>query len=186
MDDLEIEYYHKVDDKALQIRIDYNMFEKNIDVFLLCKKMGIVLVKYSSLNKVQYTLLRDTYGQNDGLTIKINNRQYIFYNDDMIESRTRFTIGHEIDHITDNIHPNEKYEEKVADHFARSLLIPECVLIYEGYDDPYKVADDFNVSLEAATNALASATKWKNHPKFKYTKKEIEYLKLYREYLETK
>lgn len=29
MDDVELEYYKIVDDKALQIRIDYNIFEKN-------------------------------------------------------------------------------------------------------------------------------------------------------------
>lgn len=73
MDDLEIEYYHIADDKALQIRIDYNMFEKNIDVFRLCKRMGLVLVKYSSLNYEQLTLLIDHYCLKDGLTIKINN-----------------------------------------------------------------------------------------------------------------
>lgn len=149
MDELEIEYYHKVDEKALQIRIDYSMFENNMDVFLLCKRMGLVLVKYSSLDLVNYTLIRDIYGQNDGLTIKRGNSYYVFYNDNMIETRTRFTLAHEIDHFTDTIHPSEKYEEKVADHFARSILIPKCVLIYENYSDPYKVADDFNVSLEA-------------------------------------
>ena len=186
MDELEIEYYHKVDEKALQIRIDYSMFENNMDVFLLCKRMSLALVKYSSLDLVKYALIRDVYGQNDGLTIKRDNSYYVFYNDNMIEIRTRFTLAHEIDHFTDTIHPSEKYEEKVADHFARSILIPKCVLIYENYNDPYKVADDFNVSLEAATNALSSAMKWKNHPKFKYTKKELEYLKLYKENLKTK
>lgn len=183
MDELEVEYYHKVDDKALQIRMDYNLLEKNIDIFLLCKKMGLVLVKYSSLDIVKCALIRDTYDQNDGLTIKMNNTYYVFYNDNMIETRTRFTLAHEIEHITDTLHPNEDYEEKVADHFARSLLIPECVLIYENYNDPYKVADDFNVSISAATYALNSALKWKNHPNFKYSEKDIEYLKLYDQYL---
>ncbi len=183
MENLEFEYYHKVDDKALQIRMDYNMFDKNIDIFLLCNKMGLVLVKYSSLDKTKYTLLRDKYGQNDGLTIKKDNTYYIFYNDNMVETRTRYTLAHEIDHITDTIHPSEKYKEKVADHFARSLLIPQCVLIYEHYDDPYKVANDFNVSIPAATNALKSARKWYNHPNFKFTEKEKEYLKLYKEFL---
>jgi Zn-dependent peptidase ImmA (M78 family) len=186
MDELEIEYYHIVDDKALQIRLDYNLFEKDIDIYLLLRMMGIVLVKYSSLNKVQFTLIRDIYGQNDGLSIKRNGSYYVFYNDNMIETRTKYTLAHEIDHITDNIHPIEKYIEKVADHFARSLLIPQCVLIYENYNDPYKVADDFNVSYSAATYALESAIRWKNHPNFKFTEKEIEYLKLYKKYLEIK
>ena len=47
MDELEIEYYHIVDEKALQIRIDYNLLEKDIDIYSLCKKIGLVLVKYS-------------------------------------------------------------------------------------------------------------------------------------------
>jgi Zn-dependent peptidase ImmA (M78 family) len=186
MDDVELEYYKIVDDKALQIRIDYNIFEKNFDIYSLCKKMGIVLVKYSSLDQSKYTLIKDIYGQNDGLTIKRNNINYVFYNDNVLGTRTRYTLAHEIDHITDNIHPNEKYEEKVADHFARSLLVPKCILIYENYVDQYKVADDFNVSISAATFVLNSAIKWANHPRFKYTKKEIEYLKLYKNYIREK
>ena len=186
MDEIEIEYYHIVDDKALQIRLDYNLFEKDIDIYLLLKMMGIVLVKYSSLNKGQYTLIRDIYGLNDGLSIKRNGSYYVFYNDNMIGTRTRYTLAHEIDHITDTIHPNEKYIEKAADHFARSLLIPQCVLIYENYNDPYKVADDFNVSYSAAKYALDSALKWKNHPNFKFTEKETKYLKLYIKYNEEK
>lgn len=180
MDEAEIGYYRIADDKALQIRIDYDLFEKEIDVCSLCKKMGVVLVKYSSLSPASRALLRDTYGQRDGLTIKRNDVSYVFYNDKVIETRIRYTLAHEIDHITDAIRPNEKYMEKIADHFARSLLMPECVLIYENYIDPYKVADDFNVSISAAAYALDSAAKWKNHPKFKYTEKEVEYLRLYK------
>jgi Zn-dependent peptidase ImmA (M78 family) len=186
MDELEIEYYDIVDDKALQIRIDYNLFGNNIDIYSLCKKMGLVLVKYSSLNYEQLTIIANKYCLNDVLTITKNNSNYIFYNDNIIESRTRFSLAHEIDHITDTIHPSNKYKEKIADHFARSLLIPKCVLIYENYNDPYKVVADFNVSYSAATYALESALRWKNHPKFKYTEKEIEFLKLYKKYNEEK
>lgn len=186
MDELEIGYYHVVDEKALQIRIDYKMFEHNVDMHSLCKKMGLVLVKYSSLTHEQLTMLIDKYCLSDALTITKNNANYIFYNDKAVETRTRFSLAHEIDHITDTIHPAEKYTEKIADHFARSLIMPECVLIYENYDDPYKVADDFNVSLPAATYALESALRWKNHPNFKFTEKEIEYLELYKKYNEEK
>ena len=186
MDELEIEYYHIVDEKALQIRMNYNLFDNNVDIYSLCKKIGLVLVKYSSLNYEQLTIIADKYCLNDALTLTKNNTNYIFYNDKVIESRIRFSLAHEIDHITDNILPNEKYIEKVADHFARSLLIPKCVLIYENYNDPYKVADDFNVSYSAATYALESALKWKNHPNFKFTVKETEYLKLYKKYIEEK
>ena len=38
MDEFEIEYYYIVDEKALQIRMDYNLFEKDIDIYSLCKK----------------------------------------------------------------------------------------------------------------------------------------------------
>lgn len=186
MDGLEIQYYHKVDDKALQIRMDYGFFEHNIDIYDLCEKLGYVLIKYSSLNKSQLTLIKDTYNLNDGLTINKRGIHYIFYNDCQIETRIRFTLAHEIDHSTDLIHPKEEYIEKVADHFARSLLIPQCILIYENYDDIYKVADDFNVSVSAALNALDAATRWKNHPNFKFTEKESEYLKLREKYCKQK
>ncbi len=186
MDDIEIQYYHKVDEKALQIRMDYNLFEKNVDIYDLCRKLGYVLVKYSSLTETQISLIKDKFNLYDGLTIKKQDINYIFYNDNQIEERIRFTLAHEIEHSTNTIHPKEEYVEKVADHFARSILIPQCVLIYENYNDIYKVADDFNVSILAAENALSAAIRWKNHFKFKYTKKELEYLKLYEEYSKIK
>lgn len=179
MDDVEIQYYRKADEKALQIRIDYGLFEKNIDIYDLCRKLSYVLVKYSSLTEAQLALIGDAYGLDDGLTVKKRGVNYIFYNDSQIETRIRFTMVHEIGHSTDTIHSKEEYMEKIADHFARSILIPQCVLIYENYDDVYKVADDFNVSVSAAENALNAATRWWNHPNFKYTEKELEYLKLY-------
>ncbi len=186
MDDIEIQYYHRADDKALQIRMDYGLFEKNIDVHDLCRKLGYVLVKYSSLTEAQLALIKDTRDLNDGLTIKKQGINYIFYNDSQIETRIRFTLAHEIDHSTDTIHPEEEYAEKVADHFARSMLMPQCVLIHENYDDVYKVADDFNVSVQAAENALNAAIRWRNHPHFKYTEKELEYLKSYEEHSKAK
>lgn len=182
MDELEIIYYHIVDEKALQIRIDYNLFEKNIDMQNLCNKMGFILVKFSSLNEFQLKLISQN-DQNDGFKVTYMGKNYIFYNDLMSETRKRYTIGHEIEHCTDTIHPSKKYKEKIADHFSRSLLIPKCILIEENYDDPYKVANDFNVSLAAAKNALDVAIKWKHHPNFKYSKTEELYLKLYKEFL---
>ncbi len=186
MDDVEIQNYRWADEKALQIRMDYCLFEKDIDIYDLCRKLGYVLVKYSSLTEAQLALIIDTCGLHDGLTIKRQGINYIFYNDNQIETRIRFTMSHEIGHSTDSSHPKEEYVEKVADHFARSILIPRCVLIHENYDDVYKVADDFNVSVQAAENALNAAIRWKNHPNFKYTRKELEYLKLYKEYSKAK
>ncbi len=185
MNEIEKYLYDEIDDKSLQIRIDYNIYEKKIDLFKLCDFLNITLIKYGDLSETQLLAINDKYNLNDGLSLifyskgKINN--YLFYNESKPESRLRFTICHEIYHILNDNVISESLDEILADHFSRNLLIPKCLLIHEKYDDVYKVVKDFGVSYDAANYALDSALKWYNSKRYHITKVEEEFLKMYDE-----
>lgn len=183
MDEKEIELYKKADEYALQIRMDYGFFDKKIDVFLLCEKLNITLVKYSFMTKDKKDCV-EKHNLKDGLTRTVGFCgwvcYFLLYNDSQMIERIRFTICHEIGHLVCDFYIPEEYEEKVMDHFARELLAPKCLLINGNYSNPYEVASEFEMSNSSANNALKSALARKKHKEFKYTEQEVEFLKLFK------
>lgn len=156
------EDYEKVDKMALRLRIDYGHLNRRLDVFKLAKQLNIVLIKYSSLNEKQLKVISDSEELKDGFTIihkKNGNYEfYTFYNDQIGSARIRLTIAHEIKHIVFlESNPTEK-EEDLANHFARYILAPTClVMSYVEHFSPMEITDDFDISYEAACNAYSAA-----------------------------
>lgn len=180
MDELEKELYKKADEQALQLRLDYGYCDKKIDVFELCKKLNIKLVKYSSLNQVHKEYAINSSNDGLGIFTKRNKKIHewsIYYNDEIKTERIRFTIGHEIGHGICEFYIPKELEEKVFDHFSRELLVPKCLLIKEGYENAFDISKDFEVSLMVANNALRAANNWKMNEFFKFKEQEIEFLK---------
>lgn len=154
--------YEKVDKMALRLRIDYNHFEKRLDVFKLAKQLNMVLIKYSSLSDEQLKTISGLEELNDGFTIirkkKGNYEFYTFYNDQIGSARIRLTIAHEIKHVVFlEFNPSEK-DEDLANHFARYILAPTCLVMpYIGCFSQMEITDDFDISYEAACNAYNAA-----------------------------
>lgn len=154
--------YKKVDELALRLRIDYCHFEKRLDVFKLAKQLNIVLIKYSSLTEEQLEFITSKEELKDGFTIfKKKNGEYefyTFYNDQIGTARIRLTIAHEIKHVVClEFSPNEK-EEDLANHFARYILAPTCLVMpYINRFSFMEITDDFDISFEAACNAYKAA-----------------------------
>lgn len=153
--------YVKVDKVALRLRIDYNHLEKSLDVFALARQLNIVLTKYSSLSEKERNSILEYDETKDGFTaIRRKNGEFsfqTFYNDKLSRTRIRFTIAHEIKHVVFlEMHPTEK-DEDLANHFARYILAPTCwVMEYVDFDKD-KLVRDFDISNDAAKNALRSA-----------------------------
>ncbi len=154
--------YQRVDEMALRLRIDYCHFEKRLDVFKLAKQLNMILIKYSSLTKSQLEVITSKEELKDGFTVfKKKNGEYefyTFYNDSIGDARIRLTIAHEIKHVVFlEENPTEK-EEDLANHFARYILAPSCLVI--PYIERFQVMElvyDFDISYEAACNAYKSA-----------------------------
>ena len=90
-----------------------------VDVFKLCQKLQINLIKYSNIESELLSFL-----SNDGFTIlDKEKRQYkIFYNDLMPDEKIRFTIMREIGHIMLDHKKYNKKNENEANIFAKIAL----------------------------------------------------------------
>jgi len=153
--------YELIDQIALQLRMDYGFLTESIDVFDLARKIGIVLTPYSKLKQKQLSEIKNKPELKDGFTIMSYEngvmKSFVFYNDNICLSRQRFTIAHEIKHVVFmEYHPNEK-EEDLANHFARFILAPTCMVLKYKDESPFEVASIFDISFEAACYALRTA-----------------------------
>lgn len=157
-------FYDELDIAALQLRIQYDFMDDYLSVRKLAEKMHITLTPYSKLdgNVTDFVLSKEEklkdgfFARRDG-----PNRifPYIFYNDSVGGCRFRFTIAHELKHYIFNDENDEPSDETYANHFARMLLIPTCIVmryVSKGYDY-YDLASMFDVSLECATYAYRQA-----------------------------
>lgn len=172
--------YAKVDKVALRLRMDYNHFDKCLDVFALAKQLNMVLIKYSSLSVDARNQIMEYEETKDGFTIILHkNYEYsfrTFYNDALPSARIRFTIAHEIKHVVFvETHPTEK-DEDLADHFARVLLAPTCLVMHYVDSDIAKVIGDFDISYDAAKNAVRSAESRIANNKEELNDYEIEFV----------
>ena len=178
--------YEEVDRMALRIRCDYGHFDKFLDVFLLAEQLNIELIKYSSLTEKQLEVISSHQELKDGFTVFIYcDGEYKFktyYNDKMNIERIRLTIAHEIKHVIYLEKEPTKKDEDLANHFARYLLAPTCAVVpYVDHFNITAVADDFGLSIEAASNAYnAAETKIKAN-KTPLKKYEQEFMNEYKD-----
>ena len=153
--------YDKTDEMALRLRMDYNHYEKRLDIFSLAKQLNIVLIKYSSLSCDQQNTIKKLE-LSDGFTItttrESKNRICTFYNDQNGNARIRLTIAHEIKHVVFLEKEVSEKEEDLANHFARYILAPTCLIMpYVKDSSPFEITRDFDISYEAASYAFKAA-----------------------------
>lgn len=159
--------YDELDIKVLQILMDYSNAHFPLDLFYLCEKLRIKLIPYSSLpeGKLDEINAIATNGElKDGCSILLGHPDpdgyiaYTYYNDNikdvMIQERIWFTISHEIKHVVYNETNPTDEEETEANHFARMLLAPTCVLIVGKYDNQDDIINKFKLTKSASNNAL--------------------------------
>lgn len=174
--------YRKVDEMALRLRIDYGHLDKCLDVFKLARQLNMVLIKYSSLTQEQLEKVEGYDELKDGFTvIKKKNGEYKFYtyyNDNKGDARIRLTIGHEIKHVVFVEEKPTDKDEDLANHFARYILAPTCLVMpYVKRDlTVMEIVSDFDISLEAAENAYNNAINRIAAGKTKLEDYEVEFI----------
>lgn len=175
--------YAKLDEDAINLRVDYGFLDYKVDVFQLARYLGITLIPYSTLTEEIRAYLSSTLEFNDGFTIfhSVNNeiKFYTYYNDELPKVRQRFTIAHEIKHVIyREENPTDK-DESLADHFARVLLAPSCLVMFlmENHD-LLELCDFFEMSYEATKNALYATEKRVKAKGKTLNQYEIDYIDL--------
>lgn len=161
--------YEEIKDIVADVMETHNVNCIPVDVFLLAKKLGMRLVKFSDLDEyemkqlAQWGITDDTDGFY-ALAVKSGVLvPYIYYNDGKKRERIRFTILHEIAHHVLEHHQQSVLAEAEANFFAKYLIAPPVLVekIYLcGCTD---IATQFDVSAECAWNAFDYYQKWKRH-----------------------
>lgn len=152
---------------------------------------NISLCSYSNA-KQKYAIDPSKLGSNDGETVKSGDKYIIFYNDNQLKTRQRWTIAHEIGHIVmrhsfknidEQLYSNMEVE---ANFFASQLLIPSQIIntaIKRGYNITIDfIIQSFNVSEEAAIKKLETLNQ---NYKYNYKKDDNSLNILFSDFVDT-
>ena len=167
-------------------RIVVDMFERYqvscvpISGFEIAAKMAIKVMPYSAYNEaIQSLLMKES---EDGFFVeKTNGKFYIFYNDAMGYGRINHTMMHEIAHITLGHTEDSDLADAEVSFFAKYALAPPVLIHKLKLDGPQKIAEYFEISLEAANYAYSYYQKWLTYGSKHLTTYEIKTLKLFKE-----
>ena len=150
--------YKNSRDIAWQLLIKHKISSLPVNLSKICKAEHIRLFSYQEGAKlIQKLQLEEHMVENDAFSIG----RVIFYNEENIIARQRFSIAHEMGHIflhssrdatvyNRDPSPNDDPLETEANIFASRLLAPLCVLHYLNVRSPEEIAEICNISITAA------------------------------------
>lgn len=168
--------YEEICRVIIQIYIDYNLKELPIDEKVVCKKLGVSLMPYSTFDLAGKELLKKK--SKLGFFVTKNNEPIIYYNDDRDSlGEIRFTIFHELKHFIFEDKDDEK--DDLADFFARFFMCPIPYLLFNKIDTIEKIMEVCGTSRSAAENAcsnILSRRSWHGDTIFDYEIPLIEQL----------
>lgn len=151
-----------------------------INGFELAYKMGIALIPYSALTEKQQSAAMRI--STDGFYMEDpSGCDIIYYNDDNVISyeRMNMTILHEIGHCVLDHTGESDEEETEAGFFAKYAAAPPPLIHRIKPETPEEIADAFNISYEAACNAMGYYQKWLAFGGKDYKEYEIRLLRLF-------
>ena len=155
--------YDRLDKLAIDIYVDYGINSFPLDEKELCRKMGIMLIPYSSYEGEDLEVLKKKsfYGfwsmGGNGYT------PLIFYNDSLEDLRSpatiKQTIRHEIKHIADGDMEDDPENDDLAEHFGRYLACPIPYLVAKKITDVNVIIATFEVSATMARHVASAVTR---------------------------
>lgn len=154
--------YSEIDIKILEVLKICNIKSFPLDCDEIVRELGCKLFKYSELSQAK---LNSCLMVSDE-SMKLHNR--IYYNDRMNIGKIRFSIMHELGHIIlgHGDYKNDIYEIE-SNYFASHILAPRMAIHYSGCKNHVHVANQFNLSIEAAQYAFDDYRRWRRRAIYK-------------------
>ncbi len=154
--------YSEIDTKIIEIFKLCNIRSFPLDCEEVVMDLGCLLYKYSELSKKKLDICLMVSDE----SMKLHNR--IYYNDNMIEGKIRFSIMHELGHIVlgHGEYRNDRLETE-ANYFSSRLLAPRMAIHYSECRNYTHVAHRFGLSYKAAQLAFDDYRKWHRHSVYK-------------------
>ena len=152
------EKYKETRDAAWQCLIENEVRELPVKVTDIIKRYGIRIVAYGDATNLILRMKKERCLSEDGFCVNHNGRFIIYYNENIAPNRLRFTLAHELGHITigyimyarEHAWNGHNFAEQEANMFAARLLMPACVLHEIKAITPEKISKICAVSLESA------------------------------------
>lgn len=154
--------YPEIDAKILEVLNICNIKSFPLDCEEAVMDLGCFLYKYSELSKSKSHRCLMVSDE----SMKLYNR--IYYNDNMIIGKIRFSIMHELGHIVlDHGEYRNELLEAEANYFSSHILAPRMAIHYSGCKNHVHVAKLFNISFEAAQIAFDDYRRWHRRAVYK-------------------
>lgn len=171
--------YEEIKKIIVELFIKYDIKCIPISGFELASKMGIKVIPYTSFPEdKQKQLLKMS---KDGFFVeRTDNEFYIYYNDTQIYGRVNNTILHEIGHIVLDHTEESELAEAEVNFFAKYALTPPVLVHKLEIINPDRIAELFDVSMEAAIYAFNYYNKWLKYGYENYTDYEIKLISLFK------
>ena len=181
LDDSTYEY---IKEEVTDLFVRYDVKCIPINGFELATKMGMVLIPYSALTSKKLEAAQEI--SPDGFYMEPGDeKEYIFYNDQVGYERCNMTILHEIGHAV--LGHSEEMDPEVAEaeaaFFAKYAAAPPPLVHKIQPDSPEEIADIFCIIYEASWYALEYYHKWlyMYRRRGRYVIYETQLLTLFRE-----
>lgn len=170
--------YEEIKQIVVDLFVKYDVSCVPVNGFELAIKMNIKVIPYSAIPEgKRYLLFKKS---EDGFSVEKNiGEWYIYYNEQKEYGRINNTIMHEIGHIVLDHSEDSELAEKEIKFFAKYALVPPVLVHKLKLDNPFMIADVFDVSLEAARYAYSYYKKWLQYGSPEYTQYELALLNLF-------
>ena len=145
--------YKNIRDASWRCLVDYKIDRLPVNLTSISRTADIKILKNSTVEELS--------PNESGISLYIDGKWYIIYDDENLPARSRFTVAHELGHIFlghklkkgyhartfDTRRPQVEHE---ADSFAARLLAPACVLWGLNLHTPEEISAACGISLTAA------------------------------------
>jgi len=162
--------YREIEKNIADLYEEYGIVELPIDPYKIVEKMGYELVEINENNEFYSLMIAKEI---DALTVETNEEKKIIYRNDQKEGRIKFSIAHEIGHIRMGHREESMLANKIANHYAAYLLVPEVLIYCCKCDDYFDISEIFDVTLECAMNCFDSYQNWMMFSSYRAYEKRI-------------
>jgi hypothetical protein len=152
--------YAKIEIAVTKLFLELNIGTYPIDPLEIIKRKGYILRTYSELSVQKRRSLKAK--DLDATSFYDPNLKtfVIYYDETQSIERIRFTLMHEVGHITMGHREESDLAKKMADYFAAYSLAPSPIIMKYHCEDYIDVANIFIISTECADYSFQRYNNW--------------------------
>lgn len=152
--------YAMIEKAVTMLFLELNIGTYPIDPFEIIKKKGYVLHAYSELSNQDRQEIRAIYLDATSFYDPNLKTFVIYYDETQTIERIRFTLMHEVGHITMGHREESDLAKKMANYFAAYSLAPSPIIMKYDCEDYIDLANTFVISTECADYSFQRYNNW--------------------------